>query len=116
MERILHMMKLDPTPFAAIKNGEKTVEMRLYDERRANIKVGDEICFTNRESGEELNVRVTLCRVFASFDELYCAFPKESIGYRPGETASARDMEKYYSPEDIKKYGAFAIGIELIDR
>ena len=107
-------MKLDAAPFAAIRCGEKTIEMRLYDERRRNIKVGDEICVTNRESGEELYVRVTSCNVFPSFDDLYRAYSKEAIGYRSDETASPRDMEKYYSPEDIEKYGAFAIGIELI--
>jgi ASC-1-like (ASCH) protein len=109
-----HEMKLDPSPFNMIKSQEKTVEMRLFDERRKNIKVGDKIRFTCRESEEELLVRVTSCEVFPSFDKLYDAYPKKAIGYRADELASPRDMEIYYSPEDIKKYGAFAIGIEVI--
>ena len=114
MNYIMHEMKLDPLPFKMIGSGEKTVEMRLFDERRRKIKVGDMIRFENRESGEKLLVRVTSCDVFPSFVELYRAYSKESIGYRSDEVASPADMEKYYSPENIKKYGAFAIGIELI--
>ena len=38
-------MKLQPKPFAAIKNGTKTIEMRLWDEKRKHITVGDTIEF-----------------------------------------------------------------------
>ena len=40
-------MKLQPGPFEAIKNGTKTIEMRLWDEKRKHITVGDTIEFVN---------------------------------------------------------------------
>ena len=46
-----HNMQLKPEPFAMIKDGTKTIELRLYDEKRRNIKVGDRIVFTDTVSG-----------------------------------------------------------------
>ena len=44
-------MKLQNNTFNAIKNGYKTVEMRLNDEKRSKIQVDDYIDFTNIVSG-----------------------------------------------------------------
>ena len=40
---MIHRMKLNESPFERIKNGTKTIEFRLYDEKRQQIKVGDKI-------------------------------------------------------------------------
>lgn len=40
---MIHKMKLNESPFDKIKNGTKTVEFRLYDDKRKQIKVGDNI-------------------------------------------------------------------------
>ena len=42
---MIHTMKLDAEPFEKIKNGSKTVELRLFDEKRQKIKPGDIIEF-----------------------------------------------------------------------
>lgn len=39
-------MKLNESPFERIKNRTKTIEFRLYDEKRQQIKVGDKIEFS----------------------------------------------------------------------
>ena len=49
-----HKMNLWNDPFEAIKDGWKTIEMRLNDEKRSKIEIGDEIEFTNTETNEEL--------------------------------------------------------------
>lgn len=36
----MHEMRLHNEPFELIRNGSKTIEMRLYDEKRQLIKVG----------------------------------------------------------------------------
>ena len=43
---MLHKMKLNESPFNRIKNGTKTVEFRLFDEKRQQIKIGDKIEFS----------------------------------------------------------------------
>ena len=56
---MLHKMKLQEDPFERIKNGTKTVEFRLYDEKRQTIQIGDEIEFSKLpELQEKLLVKV----------------------------------------------------------
>ena len=40
---MIHKMKLNESPFERIKNGTKTIEFRLYDDKRKKVKIGDEI-------------------------------------------------------------------------
>ena len=53
-----HSMQLQPSPFEMIKDGSKTIELRLFDEKRRKIRIGDTIAFTNTETREVLSVRV----------------------------------------------------------
>ena len=56
---MIHKMKLQEDPFERIKNGTKTVEFRLYDEKRQTIQIGDEIEFSKLpELQEKLLVKV----------------------------------------------------------
>ena len=45
----MHKMNLWNDSFEAIKCGSKTIEMRLNDEKRSLIKIGDEIEFVNKK-------------------------------------------------------------------
>ena len=107
-------MNLQPNPFEAIKSGRKTIEMRLNDERRKNIKIGDVIMFTNNQSGEVLIAEVINLFHFKNFEELYAHFDKKELGYLDDEIAKPSDMEIYYSKEKIEQYGVLGIEIQLI--
>lgn len=50
---MIYQMKLNESPFERIKNGMKTIEFRLYDEKRQKIKVGDKIEFSKLSDIEE---------------------------------------------------------------
>lgn len=114
-EKTLHNMKLNPRPFGMIKNGEKTFEMRLFDEKRQQLKEGDEIIFTNNVTGETLNAKIMKLHRFDTFEELYSSLPLLQCGYTAAEVeeASAADMEQYYSVEQQKEYGVVGIEIAL---
>ena len=43
---MLHEMKLNENPFERMKNGPKTIEFRLNDEKRKKIKIGEKITFS----------------------------------------------------------------------
>ena len=109
----MHEMKLNPAPFGMIKSGRKTIELRLFDEKRQKIKVGDGITFTNTETGEKLIKTVKALHRFDSFEALYSALPLLQCGYTEEDVDTARpsDMAQYYSPEEQAQYGV--IGIEL---
>ena len=108
-----HRMNLNSAPFELIKSGHKTVEMRLNDEKRRLIKIGDKIEFSSRENGEKLLTRVVNLTKFKGFCELYAHFDKRSLGYFENEDADPYHMSKYYSQEDIDKHGVLAIEITL---
>lgn len=109
-----HKMKLNEQPFNSIRKGTKTIEMRLNDEKRKLLKVGDVIIFTNLKTKEELNVKVLALHVCKSFKDLYLKFDKTKLGYEITEEANYEDMHKYYSEEDIKNFGVLGIEIKLI--
>lgn len=50
---MIHEMRLNNEPFNKIKEGTKTVELRLLDEKRKTLRVGDKIIFTNRTNNEK---------------------------------------------------------------
>ena len=107
-------MRLHKGPFELIKNGSKTIELRLYDEKRQMINLGETITFENRSNGDKIQVKVIALHKYSSFEELYKHFDKVSIGYKEDEEADPKDMELYYSSEEQSKYGVVGIEMELI--
>lgn len=112
-----YFMNLNSAPFNMIKSGEKTIELRLNDEKRQLISQGDEIEFINTDD----NSLKLLCKVikiynFKSFEELYNILPLDKCGYTKEElnNAKASDMDLYYSKERQKKYGVLGIQIKVI--
>ena len=112
----MHHMKLNPTPFEQIKSGAKTIELRLFDEKRQKIKEGDTIVFSNTDTGETLYTTVLRLHRFDTFAALYQALPLLSCGYTKETVASAHpsDMEQYYSAEEQQRYGVVGIELSLI--
>lgn len=109
-----HTMTLQPQPFRLIQAGQKRIELRLYDQKRQQLRVGDEIAFScPSESAEPLVTRVAALHRFSNFTELYASLPLLWCGYTP-ETlpdASPEDMARYYSAEEQAQYGV--VGIQL---
>lgn len=110
---MIHYMKLRNKPFMMIKSGKKKIEMRLYDEKRMLINVGDMIEFKNIDSEEIIKTLVVNLYRFNSFKELYDNFDKSLLGYENDDEASYMDMEEYYSRLEQEKYGVLGIEIKL---
>lgn len=104
-------MRLYPDSFESIKEGLKTIEMRLNDEKRKKIHIGDILEFQNTKTEEVLECVVLKLEVYPTFKELYLACDKISIGYKETEEADFADMYAYYTKEDITRYKALAIHI-----
>ncbi len=112
-----YQMNLHPSPFEMIKCGKKTIELRLFDERRRNIKVGDTIVFTNTKDEKlKITAKVLAIHVFSDFKELYANLPLLKCGYTEEDIENARpeDMDIYYSPEKQREYGALGIELQVI--
>ena len=114
---MIHKMNLHPEPFEMIYSGQKTIELRLNDEKRCMIKVGDCIEFIQTETSEKLIAEVIALHKFDSFVELYQKLPLLKCGYTEADIAAAKpeDMDSYYTPEQQSKHGVLGIEIKVIN-
>ena len=112
-----HTMGLYESPFNSIKSGKKTVEVRLNDEKRRKISIGDSIKFTKvPESNETLTVEVLDLSEFPTFKEMYETIPASDFD-TVGDPIDLMVQQTYeiYSPEQEKEWGALAITIKLLE-
>lgn len=111
-----HEMKLLKEPYTEIKAGRKTVEMRLYDEKRQGIAAGDEILFACSElAGESIMAKVLGVYIYEDFFSLAKSYEPRSLGFEGASAGYIADyMLRIYSAEAMEKYGVCAILIEII--
>ncbi|OZU87133.1 hypothetical protein CIL03_18280 [Virgibacillus indicus] len=112
-----HKMGLFDQPFQSIKSGRKTVEVRLNDEKRRKVSIGNIIEFAKvPQQGETLKVEVLDLKRYDSFKEMYEDITAEDMG---AEGRSVDEMVKntykIYSPEQEKVWGTLAITIKLVN-
>lgn len=111
-----HEMKLQPEYFNFILNGTKRIEIRLNDEKRQQIKIGDTIKFLKEpELEENFNARVTGLLRYNSFDDMFKDF---EIGILSDKSMTKEQLknvlEQFYTKEKQEQYGVLGIRIELI--
>lgn len=108
---MIHKMKLNESPFERIKNGTKTIEFRLYDEKRKQIKIGDKIEFSKLpELQETILVDVLDLYKEGTFERLF----KKLYTDEEEIKRKTNSMYQYYPPEKEKEYGVIGIKISLI--
>lgn len=111
---MIHKMKLFEEPFENIKSGIKTVEFRLNDEKRQQIKIGDKIEFSKLPDLEE-KIIVQVLDLYKEktfkqlFKKVYKYITEEEI-----DNKVKRIYNKIYSPEQEKKYGVLGIKIKSV--
>ncbi len=107
-----HHMRLVNFAYEAIKNKTKDIEVRLNDEKRQLIKVGDIIEFEHLDTKEIMKVEVTNLYHFKTFEELFSFFPNNRLGLAKDDTY--KTMDNFYTKEEQEKYGALGIEIKEI--
>jgi len=108
-------MKLYSDSFDMIKKGRKDIEIRLNDEKRKNISVGDIITFTNIDTAENITTKCVNLYKAKSFVELFDLInDNERVGSLKSETYEemSEQMREYYPKEQEEKYGV--LGIEFV--
>ncbi|MBR3248637.1 ASCH domain-containing protein [Candidatus Saccharibacteria bacterium] len=100
-----------------IKNGAKRVEMRLFDEKRSKIQIGDKIEFgiSGEDGGEVIRAKVIELLKYRSFEDLVEDFPIEMLaGVGMTKAELAADLDEFYPKGMQEKYGVVGIRFELI--
>jgi len=107
----VHKLNLSSEPFNSIVSSTKTIESRLYDEKRQQIQLGDEIIFTNTDvPTQKVTVKVVGLLRENTFHDLFSQNKPAKFG---GESVSwlNNQINEFYSKEAENKYGV--IGIEF---
>jgi ASC-1-like (ASCH) protein len=107
-------MKLQPESFGKIKNGSKTIELRLFDEKRQMINIGDVIEFQKEPDKTEIaETEVVALLRYHCFKDLIDDFPLECFDDDNKEILIEK-VHEFYSEEEEQKYGVLGIKIQLI--
>jgi len=99
--------------FLLIKNHKKTIELRLYDEKRKIIKLNDIITFENRDTKENLTAKVINLYKAKTFEELVKNIDIEKTGFKTIEELKENILE-FYSIEKQNTYGVLGIEFKLL--
>jgi len=111
---MLHTMKLQPFLFDKIKEGKKIIEVRLYDEKRRDIKIGDVIEFKKEpKQTETIKAEVTGLLNYKTFTDLANAFPASYFGH-PDKEDLLKSIYTFYTKEQEEKYTVLGIKIKLM--
>mgnify|MGYP005757791153 FL=1 len=111
---MIHQMGLYGEYFNSIKEGKKTVEVRLNDEKRRKIRIGDTLEFIKvPEQDETIKVQVTNLKIYDTFQAMYEDIPFQDFdceGWTMKEMLEG--TYEIYSPEQEKEWGTLAIKIK----
>ncbi len=114
---MVHEMKLRDVYFDKIRNKQKVYEIRLNDEKRQIINVGDVIFFKKEpDLKETLKTTVKDLIYFKSFSEMINNLPLREIGFEGNTKEEVENIyHGFYSVENQLKYGVVAIKVEVMD-
>ena len=110
----MYELHLNDIPFEQIREGKKTLEARVFDEKRRHLKVGDIITFIARSNEQNtFQAKIVALHQFPTFLEMFQTLPVQKFGWEKKSTAeqAARDMHTYYSTDEEEKDGV--VGMEL---
>ncbi len=113
----MHIYKLQPKFFEQIKSGKKTFEVRVNDEKRQALNVGDRIIFKKLpQLIETVVTKVVELKYFDNFDQMSRTLDLCSLGFDKGTSAEdvSREYYQFYTPMEENTYGIVAIKIQLV--
>ena len=109
-------MHLADLPFEQIQNGQKTIEVRLFDDKRKNLKVGERIAFY-RSGGSEFVIVKIISLIHEPTFKQFFALPNvlQKAGFADYSIDDAVNcMYRYYYANQEAQYGVLGIEIEVI--
>lgn len=111
----MHEMKLQERYYNYILNGTKRIEIRLNDEKRQSIKIGDKIKFLKEpELNEYFEVNVIGLLKYNCFNDLLNDFDVSVLADKSmSKEELINTLEKFYPKEKQEKYGVLGIMVGI---
>ena len=94
-------MKLQPKYYDFILNGTKRIELRLFDEKRQMISIGDTIVFLKEpDLNEKFETKVVELLKYDSFDSLFNDFDISLLADSSMTKEQLKEeLEKFYTKQ-----------------
>ncbi|MBQ8631797.1 MAG: ASCH domain-containing protein [Alphaproteobacteria bacterium] len=110
----MHKLNVKEKYYNLLKSGIKTIELRLFDDKRKNIEVGDYIEFSNSSDGDDkfMSQVIKLHRA-NNFSELCQKIDCKKAGFSDSNEL-INILEEFYSQERQKEFGVVGIEIKLV--
>ena len=111
-------MKLLKSPHERISSGKKTIEIRLYDEKRQKLNIGDIIEFSKLPDLEnKVKVEIVALLRYKSFRDLVNDCGMEYYGHPKDYPIEdfLNNIHLIYSKEKEQQYGVLGIKIRLLN-
>lgn len=114
MEMTVH---LHPEVFDIVNDGVKDVEIRVNDSKRRQLKVGDTLLFLKRPDDiERKRALITNLIYFDNFNDVCFYYSMERIYLKDTSKEEYINlMKKFYSDDEVNKYGVVAIEFKLLE-
>ncbi len=111
---MIHQMKLQPKYYNYMKDGSKRIEIRLNDEKRKRIHVGDKIVFFKEPDLEEsLKTEVVGLVQYSNIQELVEDYNISLLADKSEKKEDLlSELKKFYPEEKQEKYGVLSIKIK----
>ncbi len=107
----MHRLNVQEKYYNLLKSGVKSIELRLFDDKRKAIKVGDMIEFTNAADKEDMfRAEVVCLHRAADFATLCHQIDCRKAGFASNEELN-KALEQFYSYERQQEFGV--VGIEV---
>lgn len=109
---IIHQLSVREPYYHLLKSGVKTVELRIWDEKRQKIQVGDTIVFLKAENPNDSFLATVISLIHAkNFGELSEMISPQSAGFSNKE-ALVKTMRSIYTLDAQEKTGVVGIQIQ----
>jgi ASC-1-like (ASCH) protein len=119
-----HHMKLNEESYDKISSGKKVIEVRLYDDKRKDIRIGDIITFTCEHSRRaaphaEPDTKMIKTKVmgllrYDSFEDLVDDHEPKLFGEESGDELKKK-IYSIYSKEQENGNGVLGMRVQKID-
>lgn len=111
-----HKMKLQSKYYDFILNGTKRIEIRLFDEKRKQINIGDTIKFLKEPNlTENFSAEVIGLLRYSTFSDMFKDFDISILADKSMTKIELMNtLEQFYTKEEQTKYGVLGIRIEIL--
>lgn len=109
----MHEMSVKTKYYNLLKSGLKTMELRLYDDKRKQIKIGDIIKFNDSSNDKDIFLaKVKNLHFSSDFNNLCDIIKPAQAGFETKDNL-IKALEEFYPLNRQAQYGVIGIEIDL---